>query len=138
MGWRPTAIKPSYGIAEATLFVSTTEPTTVARVTYLDRERLADGRAVPVAADAPNAVAQVSCGQIARSQWAVIVDPDSGDELADGHVGEIWLQGENIGRGYWGRPADTRKTFGARLTRDTGSGQPRPGRRRRAPLAADG
>ena len=53
---------------------------------------------------------------IARSQWAVIVDPDTGDELADGRVGEIWLQGDNIGRGYWGRPAETRRTFGARLT----------------------
>jgi fatty-acyl-CoA synthase len=121
-GLEPAAIKPSYGIAEATLFVSTTEPASVARVTYLDREQLADGRAVSLAADAPNAVAQVSCGQIARSQWAVIVDPGSGDERADGHVGEIWLQGENIGRGYWGRPAETRKTFGARLTAAPGSG----------------
>ena len=121
-GLLPTAIKPSYGIAEATLFVSTTEPTAEARVTYIDREQLTDGLAVPVLADAANAVAQVSCGRIARSQWAVIVDPDTGDELADGHVGEIWLQGDNIGRGYWGRPADTRRTFGARLNSTLGPG----------------
>ena len=48
-------------------------------MSYLDREQLARGRAVRVAADAPNAVAQVSCGQVARSQWAVIVDPDTDD-----------------------------------------------------------
>ena len=41
-----------------------------ARVTYLDREQLPTAGRCRVVADAPNAVAQVSCGQIARSQWA--------------------------------------------------------------------
>ncbi len=110
-----TAIKPSYGLAEATLFVSTIDPTAEATVVYLDREQLAAGQAVRVAADGPNAVAQVSCGQIARSQWGVIVNPDTDDELPDGQVGEIWLQGNNIGRGYWARPDESRLTFGAKL-----------------------
>ena len=57
----------------------------------------------------------MSCGRIARSQWGVIVNPDTGDELPDGEVGEIWLQGNNIGRGYWERPEETRLTFGAKL-----------------------
>ena len=37
------------------------------------------------------------------------------EERPDGEVGEIWLQGNNIGRGYWGRPDKTRRTFGAKL-----------------------
>jgi fatty-acyl-CoA synthase len=110
-----TAIKPSYGIAEATLFVSTIAPTAPATVAYLDREHLADGKALRVAADAQGAVAQVSCGQIARSQWAVIVDPDAQTELADGRVGEIWLHGDNIARRYWGRPEESRQTFDVTL-----------------------
>jgi fatty-acyl-CoA synthase len=57
----------------------------------------------------------VSCGGIARSQWAVIVDPDTGSELPDGDVGEFWLQGDNVGRGYWGLPDQTRRAFGAKL-----------------------
>ena len=57
----------------------------------------------------------MSCGQIARSQWCVIVDPDTDSELPDGRVGEIWLHGDNIGRGYWGRPEETQRTFGAIL-----------------------
>jgi fatty-acyl-CoA synthase len=117
-----TAMKPSYGIAEATLFVATTEPDVEATVAYFDREQLNAGRAVLVAADAPDSVAQVSCGRIARSLWCVIVDPTSGEELPDGRVGEIWLHGNNIGRGYWGRPTETESTFGARLRsrQDTG------------------
>lgn len=114
-GLPDTAMKPSYGMAEATLFVATIDPGAQPTVVYVDSEMLAAGRVLRVAADAPGAVAQVSCGQIARSQWGVIVDPDSGAELPDGRVGEIWLQGDNIGRGYWNRPDETRQTFGATL-----------------------
>jgi fatty-acyl-CoA synthase len=110
-----TAIKPSYGIAEATLLVSTIAPDAEATVIYLDRQQLTLGRAVPVEADSPDAVAHVSCGQVARSLSGVIVDPDSGDELPDGQVGEVWLQGNNIGRGYWNRPAESRRVFDATL-----------------------
>ena len=110
-----TAFKPSYGIAEATLLVATISPGVEASVVYFDREQLGAGRAVRVPADSPNAVAQVSCGQVARSEWAVIVEPDIANELPDGEVGEIWLQGKNIGRGYWGLPDETRSTFGAEL-----------------------
>jgi fatty-acyl-CoA synthase len=114
-GLPPTAIKPSYGIAEATLFVSTIAPAARATVVYLDRENLADGQAARVPADAPGAIAQVSCGQVARSQWAVIVDPDSHAECADGRIGEIWLHGNNVAKRYWGRPEESRQTFGATL-----------------------
>ena len=110
-----SAFKPSYGIAEATLFVSTIEPSAEPTVTYFDREQLAGGRAARTAAVGPDAVAHVSCGQVARSQWAVIVDTDSGEELSDGRVGEIWLHGDNVCRGYWGRPDESRRVFGARL-----------------------
>jgi fatty-acyl-CoA synthase len=110
-----TAFKPSYGIAEATLMVATIKPSAEATVVYLDREQLGAGRAVRVGADAPNAVAQVSCGQIARSLRAVIVNPDTAAELPDGAVGEVWLQGDNVGRGYWGRPEETEQAFRAQL-----------------------
>lgn len=114
-GLPSTAIKPSYGIAEATLFVATIAPDAQASVLHLDRDQLGAGRAVPVAADAPGAVAQVSCGQVARSLSAVIVDAEAGAELPDGHVGEIWLHGDNVTAGYWDRPDETRRAFGARL-----------------------
>ena len=110
-----TAFKPSYGIAEATLMIATIEPSAEAKVIYLDREQLGAGRAVRVGADAPNAVAQVSCGQVARSLRAVIVNPDTAAELPDGAVGEVWLQGDNVGRGYWGRPEETEQAFHAQL-----------------------
>ncbi|TGD90803.1 fatty-acid--CoA ligase [Mycolicibacterium sp. CH28] len=110
-----TAVKPSYGMAEATLFVSTIGAEDQARATYFDRAELGLGRAVQVAPDAPNAVPQVSCGRVARSQWAVVVDPASEAELSDGQVGEIWLHGDNVGRGYWGRDVETERSFHNKL-----------------------
>ncbi|ALR11192.1 fatty-acid--CoA ligase [Mycobacteroides saopaulense] len=132
LGLPPTAFKPSYGIAEATLFISNIAPDAEPSVVHLDRKQLAAGRAVEVAVDAPNATAHVSCGQLARSLHGVVVDPSTEHELADGQVGEIWLQGNNVGRGYWGRPEDTERVFHARL------GHPLPQGSHAAKADADG
>ena len=131
-----TAFKPSYGIAEATLMIATIDHDAVAAVAYLDREQLSAGRAVRVAEDSPNAVAHVSCGRIARSLWAVIVNPDTGAELPDGTIGEVWLQGDNVGRGYWGQPEETALTFGAKLQSRLGEGSHARGLGGRRHLAA--
>ncbi|OBK30163.1 fatty-acid--CoA ligase [Mycobacterium asiaticum] len=110
-GLKPTAVKPSYGLAEATLFVSTTPMDEEPRIIHVDREELNKQRFVEVAADAPNAVAQVSAGKIGVDEWAVIVDPDSASELPDGQIGEIWLHGNNLGGGYWGKEEETAHVF---------------------------
>lgn len=114
-GLPATAIKPSYGMAEATLSVATIAPDAQPSEIYLHREYLGRNRAVPVAPEDPNAVAHVSCGQVIRSQWGVIVDPKSGAELPDGEIGEIWLHGDNIGLGYWGREHETEVVFRNKL-----------------------
>ncbi|AMT69987.1 fatty acyl-AMP ligase [Mycobacteroides immunogenum] len=114
-GFPASAIKPSYGMAEATLSVATIGIHDRPSVIHLDREQLADDRAVPVSADAPTAVPHVSCGQVISSQWLVIVDPQTGTELPEGEIGEIWLHGDNVGRGYWGRGRETEATFHNRL-----------------------
>ncbi|MFT4043895.1 MAG: long-chain-fatty-acid--AMP ligase FadD32 [Gordonia sp. (in: high G+C Gram-positive bacteria)] len=110
-GLPKTAIKPCYGMAEATLFVSATQRDNEAKVIYVDRAELNAGRFKLVDQDAPNAVAQVSCGQVAVSLWAAIVDPETSTEKADGEIGEIWLHGINIGAGYWNKPEETTATF---------------------------
>jgi fatty-acyl-CoA synthase len=121
-GLPPTAMKPSYGIAEATLFIANIAPDAVATATYFDAEQLAAGRAIPAAVGTPGTVAHVSCGVVARSLRAVVVDPETGGELPDGSVGEFWLHGDNVGRGYWRRPEETEWVFGARLTSRLASG----------------
>ena len=109
------AIKPSYGMAEATLFVSTIDSGAEPTAVHLDREQLGLGRAVPVSPDARNSVALVSCGHVSLSQWATIVAPQTESELPDGQVGEIWLHGDNLGHGYWGNTRQSDLAFHNKL-----------------------
>jgi fatty acid CoA ligase FadD32 len=110
-GLKETAIKPAYGLAEATLFVSTTAKDEKPRIIHVDRDALNQGSFVEVATDAPNAVAQVSAGKIGVDEWAAIVDADSATELPDGQIGEIWLHGNNLGGGYWGKEEESAQVF---------------------------
>jgi fatty acid CoA ligase FadD32 len=110
-GFQPKAIKPSYGLAEATLFVSTTPASEEPKIIYVDRDALNNNRIVEVDADSQSAVAQASAGKVGVSEWAVIVDAESATELPDGQIGEIWISGPNMGTGYWGKDEETRETF---------------------------
>jgi long-chain acyl-CoA synthetase len=38
-------------------------------------------------------------------------DPQGGD-LPEGEVGELWIRGPNVVKGYWGLPEETEKAFG--------------------------
>ncbi|MEV0029325.1 long-chain-fatty-acid--AMP ligase FadD32 [Nocardia sp. NPDC050793] len=116
-GLPKTAIKPCYGMAEATLFVSATRAADEAKVVYVDRGELNAGRMVEIEPGTDNAIAQVSCGYVALSQLAAIVDPETGVERPDGEVGEIWLHGDNMGNGYWRQPEESAATFHNRLRR---------------------
>ncbi len=110
-GFQEKAIKPSYGLAEATLFVSTTPMTQPPKIVYVERDALNNKQFVEVAADAPNGVAQASAGKIGVDEWTVIVDAETASELPDGQIGEIWLHGNNMGAGYWNREDETSETF---------------------------
>jgi acyl-CoA synthetase (AMP-forming)/AMP-acid ligase II len=113
-GLPATAIKPGYGMAEATLAVTNTPPGSSAKNVFLDRVQLAAGHALAVSPDTEGAVCYVSCGQPIPDLWVVIASPD-GVEVPDGTVGEIWVHGNNIGRGYFGRTEETQRTFGNKL-----------------------
>jgi fatty acid CoA ligase FadD32 len=110
-GFQPKAIKPSYGLAEATLFVSTTPVGDLPKIVSVDRDQLNTGQFVEVPDDSPKAVAQASAGKIGVAEWAVIVDNDTATELPDGQIGEIWISGQNMGTGYWNKPEETVATF---------------------------
>ncbi|GAA3768927.1 fatty acyl-AMP ligase [Streptomyces coacervatus] len=118
-GLSPEVHCPSYGLAEATVFVSATRPGQPLRRFALDRDALATGKALPARPDDPRAVLLAGCGTPV-GQRVRIVDPVSGAALPEGEVGEIRVQGPNIGRGYWGRERQTRLVFGAET--DAGPG----------------
>ncbi len=110
-GFQPQAIKPSYGLAEATLFVSTTPMGDFPKITHVDRAALNTGTFVEVPEDSPSAVAQAGAGKVGVAEWATIVDAETATELPDGQIGEVWISGQNMGTGYWGKKEETVATF---------------------------
>lgn len=106
-----TALRPSYGLAEASLLVTTPQTKERPLVSYFDRDQLAEGTAVTVDKDSDKAVAFASNGQVVRPQALTIVDPETRAELPDGRVGELWVKGDNLAAGYLGREDETAATF---------------------------
>jgi fatty acid CoA ligase FadD32 len=110
-GFPARAIKPSYGLAEATLFVSTTPAGQPPKIVTVDRDQLNGNHFLEVPEDSPAAVAQASAGKIGVAEWAAIVDHETASEVPDGQIGEIWISGPNMGTGYWNKPEETIATF---------------------------
>jgi fatty acid CoA ligase FadD32 len=112
-GFAAEAHRPSYGLAEATVFVSTAATPEPPAVTAVDRAELGAGRAVPTA-DAEDAITLVAAGT-PLGQHVRIVDPQTGASRPDGEVGEIWVHGANVADGYWQQAERTSETFDGRL-----------------------
>ena len=102
-----TVLRPSYGLAETTLLVSTDRTEDRPKFVELDRDALAAGKAVP----ADGGVPMASNGQPVNWMHFAIVDPDTRAEQPDGTIGEIWVNGKNVAAGYLDRPEETEVTF---------------------------
>ncbi|MES2740505.1 MAG: condensation domain-containing protein [Pseudomonadota bacterium] len=116
-GFRPQALCPGYGQAEATLCVCTVPPSELALTLRLDKAALRDGRALaaPAGADAAEFVA---CGYPQPLHRIAIVNPDTLRHTAPGEIGEIWLHGPSNADAYWNKPDISAHTFRARAAGD--------------------
>ena len=109
---RAHIMRPSYGLAEATVYVASRSSGDSPKVVHFESEELSTGTARRCTS--PTATPLLSYGE-PQSPKVRIVDPDTSSELPAGSIGEIWVNGENVAEGYWRKPAETRRTFGAML-----------------------
>ncbi|MER6977462.1 fatty acyl-AMP ligase [Streptomyces carpinensis] len=112
-GLRPEALYPSYGLAEATLVVSGGTPGIPHIERLFDQAELERDRATRAVAGRA-ARTLVGCGRPAGLDVR-IVDPVTHHELRPGNVGEIWVRGASVARGYWKRPTESVRVFRATL-----------------------
>lgn len=112
-GLREEALCPCYGMAEATVFISGCghRPPIISHV---DSDFLAQHKFKLAESGQPGHNI-VSCG-IPHGCEVRIVDPETCEVLPAGRVGEIWLRGDSISRGYWHNKQATRATFQASTT----------------------
>jgi long-chain fatty acid adenylase/transferase FadD26 len=111
-GLPDSALLPSYGLAEATLYVASLPPARVPETAWFDYEKLSAGHAERCSAGSGTEL--VTFGAL-RATTLRIVDPHTQAEKPAGMVGEIWVHGENVAAGYWRNPEATSRTFGGRI-----------------------
>ncbi|MCE4539411.1 fatty acyl-AMP ligase [Pelomonas sp. P7] len=102
VGFDSRAFFPCYGMAEATLLITG-----------------GPARQMPVVTKREE-VDIVGCGHATPGLLVCVVDPDSRRLLPDGQVGEIWVAGHSVARGYWQNEPQTERTFHAQLTQFPG------------------
>ncbi|ORV94334.1 acyl-CoA synthetase [Mycobacterium interjectum] len=115
--FRDHMVRPSYGLAEATVFVTAGTWSDSSGAVHFDAAELSAGRVQRCAEDTGTALVKY---KVPQSPTLRIVDSD-GRECPPGVVGEIWIHGPNVADGYWGKPPEEQRCFGAVLA------EPSPG-----------
>ncbi|MEG8181519.1 fatty acyl-AMP ligase [Nocardia terpenica] len=121
-GFRPRSIFPAYGLAEATLYVSGGPPGSGMRTRSFSTEALEQGTVT----ETLDGRELVELGPVLAGD-AAVVDPATCRRSGPGRVGEIWLRGESVTSGYWDKPEESARTFGARIAGEDGAAYLRTG-----------
>jgi acyl-CoA synthetase (AMP-forming)/AMP-acid ligase II len=107
-------LSPAYGLAEATVFVSSGPPSRGPVVKQISASGLQHG-AMAAPSGSEDQRSLVGCGLAGQGLALAAVDPASHRRVANGMVGEIWLRGPSAAQGYWGRPAESAAVFRASI-----------------------
>jgi len=122
-GFRMSSFYPTLGLAETVLFAAAGKnPDQAPASVCLSRQDLEKNLVTPAADNTESACQEmVSCGITGPDHEIAIVNPVSRCRCKSREIGEIWLRGPSIAKGYWNRAAESRQTFGGELA--DGSGQ---------------
>ncbi len=118
--FRDHMLRPSYGLAEATVFVTSGTWSETSEAVRFDVDQLSAGRAQRSSAGAGTELVKY---RVPHSPMLRIVDSDTHRECPQDSVGEIWVHGDNVADGYWSRPPEEQQCFGATLV-DPSPGTP--------------
>lgn len=121
-GFSANAFYPCYGMAEATLLITSGQVAAPPMYCTVQSDALAQNRIVGQTASHDHKVSEASkvstlvgCGHTHLNTQVVIVNPETKIPCEANQVGEIWVTGSGIAQGYWNLPEQTQQTFGAYL-----------------------
>ena len=116
-GFDPRAIYPAYGMAEATVMISGSSRGAGHVTRAVSRSELGNGRVCSPAGQADSQIV-VGCGRALVGERIAIVDPKNLDRLGADQVGEVWVCGPHVAKGYWRNEVAARETFAAQIDDD--------------------
>ncbi len=113
-GFHRDAFLPCYGLAESTLLV-TGGPKSPKKI-HLVNSELEKNKILISPESNEDTRTVISCGHNQSDQKIWIVNPETLRPSNPGEVGEIWMSGPSVARGYWNKPLETELTFNAQLS----------------------
>ena len=114
-GFRREAFYPCYGLAEATLMASGGKKSASPVIRNLQKVALEQHQLAIPCISVTGTQTLVGCGKSFEDQSILIVDPDNLTPCAPSQIGEIWLAGPSVARGYWNHTKETKEIFRAYL-----------------------
>jgi acyl-CoA synthetase (AMP-forming)/AMP-acid ligase II len=119
-GFRREAFYPCYGMAETTLIVSGGNRSTAPQMQSVDQDALSQNRIIPAPAEEAGTQTLVSCGQPLSDLNIIVVNPDTQVRCPSNEIGEIWVSGPSVAKGYWDNVEATIANFRGYLSEDEG------------------
>ncbi len=110
-GFNKSAFYPCYGMAEATLFITGGLQQEDPIIKYVDSATLEKNQVLEIAEETSGSKAIVGCGRQWLDMEVLIVNPETLTPCKPHEVGEIWVLGSGIGKGYWEQKQETKDTF---------------------------
>ncbi|MGI0115792.1 amino acid adenylation domain-containing protein [Zooshikella sp. RANM57] len=112
-GFDSHAFSSCYGLAENTLIVSGSVRGRGTRILSVDNPSYQSKIIQPVDQGVLSK-SLVSCGRVVAGVQVAIVDPNQHKRLSEHMIGEIWIKGQSVAKGYWQNDKST-ELFNAQL-----------------------
>lgn len=119
-GFKQSAFLTCYGMAESTLMISGIQKSESPHFLNVDKSDKANNKITLADVHSSNAEWLVSSGKAIENCTLAIVSPENQQILPDAHIGEIWVSGNSISRGYWKKTTTNQALFGQHLVDKTG------------------
>ncbi|RAP28992.1 AMP-dependent synthetase [Candidatus Marinamargulisbacteria bacterium SCGC AG-414-C22] len=116
IGFRHSSFYPCYGLAEATLMVTGSSVEKTYQTQTLSTTGIEQHAVETTTCNNHKTV--ISSGKTTQQTAIKIVDPVTLTECSHDKIGEIWISGPTVTKGYWKKDTLTKETFQATLPSD--------------------